>query len=71
MLAPALPRWYLVKHRCSGFDDAEAAVGLQHHGADVGVQWHPEDPAGSARDRRRLFGGFLKACASTPASTTD
>jgi putative glutamine amidotransferase len=35
----------------------------------LGVQWHPEDPAGSASDRRRLFGGFLQACAAAPAST--
>jgi putative glutamine amidotransferase len=35
----------------------------------LGVQWHPEDPAGSASDRRRLFGGFLQACAAAPAPT--
>ncbi|GAA2426487.1 gamma-glutamyl-gamma-aminobutyrate hydrolase family protein [Streptomyces macrosporus] len=29
----------------------------------VGVQWHPEDPAGSAAHRTRLFRGFLDACA--------
>ena len=33
----------------------------------VGVQWHPEDPAGSAKDRRKLFGGFLQACAAASA----
>ena len=35
----------------------------------VGVQWHPEDPAGSAQDRRKLFGGFLQACAAAPTPT--
>jgi putative glutamine amidotransferase len=28
----------------------------------VGVQWHPEDPDGSAADRYRLVGGFVNAC---------
>lgn len=29
----------------------------------VGVQWHPEDDDGPAEDRRRLFAGFVAACA--------
>ncbi|HQR26953.1 MAG TPA: gamma-glutamyl-gamma-aminobutyrate hydrolase family protein [Nocardioides sp.] len=29
----------------------------------VGVQWHPEDDDGPEEDRRRLFAGFLDACA--------
>ncbi|MFO7400178.1 MAG: gamma-glutamyl-gamma-aminobutyrate hydrolase family protein [Actinomycetales bacterium] len=28
----------------------------------VGVQWHPEDPDGSAEHRIRLFSAFLAAC---------
>ncbi|MQY40823.1 Carbamoyl-phosphate synthase small chain [Streptomyces sp. RB17] len=28
----------------------------------VGVQWHPEDPDGSADHRLRLFDGFVAAC---------
>ncbi|MDN5382544.1 gamma-glutamyl-gamma-aminobutyrate hydrolase family protein [Streptomyces sp. LB8] len=28
----------------------------------VGVQWHPEDPDGSAEHRTRLFTSFLTAC---------
>ncbi|MGW0816388.1 gamma-glutamyl-gamma-aminobutyrate hydrolase family protein [Streptomyces viridiviolaceus] len=28
----------------------------------VGVQWHPEDPDGSAEHRTRLFDAFLTAC---------
>ncbi|MFE9093104.1 gamma-glutamyl-gamma-aminobutyrate hydrolase family protein [Streptomyces sp. NPDC007264] len=30
----------------------------------VGVQWHPEDPDGCAVHRRRLFSGFVTACAA-------
>lgn len=33
----------------------------------VGVQWHPEDDDGPAEDRRRLFAGFLTACAQARA----
>ncbi len=35
--------------------------GVEHdaHWA-VGVQWHPEDPDGSAADREQLFGAFVK-----------
>ncbi|AXI81676.1 gamma-glutamyl-gamma-aminobutyrate hydrolase family protein [Peterkaempfera bronchialis] len=29
----------------------------------VGVQWHPEDPDGADAHRRRLFAGFVAACA--------
>lgn len=29
----------------------------------IGVQWHPEDPAGSEVHRTRLLRGFLDACA--------
>ncbi|MGQ5637649.1 MULTISPECIES: gamma-glutamyl-gamma-aminobutyrate hydrolase family protein [unclassified Streptomyces] len=32
----------------------------------VGVQWHPEDPDGSDDHRRRLFSGFVDACADRP-----
>jgi putative glutamine amidotransferase len=32
----------------------------------VGVQWHPEDPDGSDDHRRRLFAGFVDACADRP-----
>jgi putative glutamine amidotransferase len=32
----------------------------------VGVQWHPEDPDGSDDHRRRLFAGFVDACAARP-----
>lgn len=28
----------------------------------VGVQWHPEDEDGPARDRRAIFAGFVDAC---------
>ncbi|EFE68097.1 peptidase C26 [Streptomyces viridosporus ATCC 14672] len=32
----------------------------------VGIQWHPEDPAGSQTHRLRLFEGFVAACAQDP-----
>ncbi|MBO0845769.1 MAG: gamma-glutamyl-gamma-aminobutyrate hydrolase family protein [Nocardioides sp.] len=36
----------------------------------VGVQWHPEDPDGSADHRLRLFEGYLAACVPlAPPST--
>lgn len=28
----------------------------------VGVQWHPEEPGGSAADAATIFGGFVAAC---------
>ncbi|MET7339044.1 gamma-glutamyl-gamma-aminobutyrate hydrolase family protein [Nonomuraea sp. NPDC005650] len=38
----------------------------------IGVQWHPEDDDGPMQDRRRLFGGFVEACAlSRRARTAD
>lgn len=33
----------------------------------VCVQWHPEDDDGPAADRRRLFEGFVSACAARSA----
>ncbi|MFE7393242.1 gamma-glutamyl-gamma-aminobutyrate hydrolase family protein [Streptomyces sp. NPDC057582] len=44
-------------------DDGVVEATEHPHRWVVAVQWHPEDPAGSAEQSAALFGGFAAACA--------
>jgi putative glutamine amidotransferase len=57
--------------RATGYaeDGTVEAVGLDHDGWYLGVQWHPEDTAATDEQQAAIFAAFVQATGGTRAGT--